>query len=152
MAARLSKTHNLAWRKLLSTHVVLIEQIEKALTDADLPPLAWYDILFAISEAPERKLRLYELAQSVLLSRSNVTRIVTRLEKAGLLQREQCDSDYRGSFAVISTKGLVMLEQMWLVYEAAIVKGFAHHLDVNDAKLLIRLLNHVVCSSNSKKL
>jgi len=144
MSDHLSKIHNLAWRKFLSAHVVLIEQIEQDLAGSDLPPLTWYDILFAISEAPEKKLRLHELAQTVLLSRSNVTRLVDRLEKAGLLQREQCNSDRRGAFAIISDKGLTILEQMWSVYEAAIVKYFACHLDETEAKLFIKLLNRMM--------
>lgn len=103
--------------------------------------------LFKISDAPEQKLRLHELAQTVLLSRSNVTRLVNRLEKTGLLQREQCDSDRRGAFAAISNKGLTVLKQMWVVYEAAILKYFACHLDTAEAKLLIKLLNRMMRSS-----
>ena len=148
MSDHLSKIHNLAWRKFLSTHVVLIEQIEQDLVKADLPPLTWYDILFAISEAPEKKLRLHELAQTVLLSRSNVTRLVDRLEKAGFLQREQCSSDRRGAFATISDEGLTILEQMWSIYEAAILKYFACHLDETEAKLFIKLLNRMMRVSN----
>lgn len=150
MAVHLSKTHNLAWRKFLSAHVVLIEQIEQDLADANLPPLTWYDILFAISETPERKIRLYELAQTILLSRSNVTRLVTRLEKAGLLTREQCDRDRRGAFAAISTKGLTTLEQMWVAYEAAILKYFARHFDAAEAKLFIKFLNRMMRISTSE--
>jgi DNA-binding MarR family transcriptional regulator len=127
---------------------VLIEQIEQDLVKADLPPLTWYDILFAISEAPEKKLRLHELAQTVLLSRSNVTRLVDRLEKAGFLQREQCSSDRRGAFATISDEGLTILEQMWSIYEAAILKYFACHLDETEAKLFIKLLNRMMRVSN----
>ena len=148
MSDHLSKIHNLAWRKFLSTHVVLIEQIEQDLVKADLPPLTWYDILFAISEAPEKKLRLHELAQTVLLSRSNATRLVDRLEKAGLLQREQCNSDRRGAFATISDQGLTILEKMWSIYEAAILKYFACHLDETEAKLFIKLLNRMMRVSN----
>jgi len=148
MSDHLSKIHNLAWRKFLSTQVVLIEQIEQDLVKADLPPLTWYDILFAISEAPEKKLRLHELAQTVLLSRSNVTRLVDRLEKAGFLQREQCSSDRRGAFATISDEGLTILEQMWSIYEAAILKYFACHLDETEAKLFIKLLNRMMRVSN----
>ncbi|NEQ55574.1 MAG: MarR family transcriptional regulator [Leptolyngbya sp. SIO3F4] len=152
MSVRLSKTHNLAWRKFLSAHAVLIEQVEQDLAKADLPPLAWYDILFAISDAPEQKLRLHELAQTVLLSRSNVTRLVDRLEKAELLRREQCDSDRRGSFAAISNKGLTMLQQMWVVYEAAIMKYFACHLDATEARLFIKLLKRMTRISASEQI
>lgn len=148
--ARLSKTHNLAWRKFLSAHVVVIEQIEQDLADAGLPPLSWYDILYAVSEAPEQKLRLHELAQAVLISRSNITRLVDRLEKAELLKREQCSSDRRGAFAAISAKGLTMQKQMWSVYEAAILRYFACHLDATEAKVFIKLLNRITPIPNSQ--
>jgi DNA-binding MarR family transcriptional regulator len=91
MSVNLSKAHNLAWRKFLMAHVILIEQIERDLAQAKLPPLSWYDVLFALSEASDRKLRLHELAQAVLLSRSNLTRLVDRLEAAGLICRESCE-------------------------------------------------------------
>lgn len=143
MPINLNKAHNLAWRKFLTAHVLLIEQIERDLTQADLPPLSWYDVLFALSEAPEHKLRLHELAQAVLLTRSNLTRLVDRLEVAGLIQREQCSSDRRGAFASITDEGHKMLDRMWAVYGQAIEKYFACHLDATEVKLFIRILNRI---------
>ncbi|NJO40945.1 MAG: MarR family transcriptional regulator [Cyanobacteria bacterium RU_5_0] len=148
MSVNLSKAHNLAWRKFLTAHVTLIERIERDLATAELPPLSWYDVLFALSEAPERQLRLHELAQAVLLSRSNVTRLVDRLEVAGLLQREQCKRDRRGAFAVITVEGLAMLECMWSVYESGIVKYFACHLDATEVKLFTKILNRMTSISD----
>jgi DNA-binding MarR family transcriptional regulator len=147
MAVKLSKIHNLAWRKFLVAHVVLVEQIEEDLAQAKLPSLSWYDVLFTLSEAPEQRLRLHELAQAVLLSRSNVTRLVDRLEVAGLIQREQCQRDRRGAFAVITDEGCKMLDQMWAVYGLAIEKYFARYLDTNEAKLLIKILNKLTIAT-----
>jgi DNA-binding MarR family transcriptional regulator len=149
MSINLSKAHNLAWRKFLVAHVTLIEQIERDLAQAQLPPLSWYDVLFTLSEAPEQRLRLHELAQAVLLSRSNVTRLVDRLEVAGLIQREQCPSDRRGAFAVITDEGLKMLDQMWSVYGQAIEKYFACHLDTNEVKFLVKILNRLINATDS---
>ena len=143
MSINLSKAHNLAWRKFLTAHLTLIEHIEQDLAAAELPPLSWYDVLFALSEAPEHKLRLHELAQAVLLSRSNITRLVDRLERAGLLQREQCKRDRRGAFAVITEAGLEMLERMWSVYGAGIAKYFACYLDATEVKLFTKILNRM---------
>jgi DNA-binding MarR family transcriptional regulator len=147
MSIKLSKAHNLAWRKFLVTHVTLIEQIERDLTQAELPSLSWYDVLFTLSEAPEQRLRLHELAQAVLLSRSNVTRLVDRLEVSGLIQREHCPSDRRGAFAVITDEGLKMLDRMWSVYGQAIEKYFACHLDANEVKFLVKILNRLINST-----
>lgn len=149
MSANLSKAHNLAWRKFLVAHATLIECIEKDLAASELPPLSWYDILFALSEAPGCKLRLHELAQAVLLSRSNITRLVDRLEKAGLLTREQCKSDRRGALAVMTDDGHVMMERMWAVYESGIVHYFACHLDETDVKLFTKILNRMTRLPNS---
>ncbi len=143
MPMHLDKAHNLAWRKFLTAHALLIERIEQDLAAENLPPLGWYDLLFALSEAPERKLRFHELAQAVLLSRSNVTRLADRLERAELLYREPCPSDRRGAFAVIAPAGLAMLDRMWTVYEAAIIKYFACHIDAAEAKSLIKILNRI---------
>lgn len=149
MSVKLSKAHNLAWRKFLVAHVRLIEQIEQDLDQAELPPLSWYDVLFALSEAPEQRLRLHELAQAILLSRSNLTRLVDRLEVAGLIQREQCSSDRRGAFAVITDEGFKMLSQMWTVYGQAIEKYFACHLDANEVKFLVKILNRLTNARDS---
>jgi DNA-binding MarR family transcriptional regulator len=143
MSVNLSNAHNLAWRKFLTAHVITIEQIERDLAQAKLPPLSWYDVLFALSEAPERKLRLHELAQAVLLSRSNLTRLVDRLEVAGLICREQCSIDRRGAFAVIRAEGIVMLDRMWSIYGRGIEQYFACHLDPTEVTLLVKILDRM---------
>jgi DNA-binding MarR family transcriptional regulator len=148
MPVNLRKAHNLAWRKFLTAHVMLLEQIELDLAQAKLPSLSWYDVLFALSEAPEHKLRLHELAQAVLLSRSNLTRLVDRLEVAGLIQREQCSNDRRGAFAVITQEGHAMLDRMWSVYGQGIENYFADYLDVSEAKVLIKIFDRMTNAIN----
>jgi DNA-binding MarR family transcriptional regulator len=139
----LSPIHNLAWRKFLVAHALVLERIQRDLADAELPPLEWYDVLYALAEAPDRRLRLHELAQAVLLSRSNVTRLVDRLEKAELLYRVPCLSDRRGAFAVINDAGLAMQERMWVIYSQGIAQYFACHFDGDEAKLLAKLLKRM---------
>jgi DNA-binding MarR family transcriptional regulator len=151
MAIKLSKIHNLAWRKFLTAHVILIERIERDLAQSELPPLSWYDVLFALSEAPEHKLRLHELAQAVLLSRSNLTRLVDRLEVAGLILREPCPDDRRGAFAVIAEDGFRMLDRMWVVYGQGIEQYFAYHLEIAEVKFLIEILNKMTSGAIAKK-
>jgi DNA-binding MarR family transcriptional regulator len=143
MSVNLSKAHNLAWRKFLTAHVILIEQIERDLAQAKLPALSWYDVLFALSEASDRKLRLHELAQAVLIGRSNLTRLVDRLEGAGLICRESCEIDRRGAFAVITDEGIEMLDRMWSVYGRGIERYFACHLDPTEVKLLVKILGRM---------
>jgi DNA-binding MarR family transcriptional regulator len=119
---------------------MLLEQIE---LDLALPPLSWYDVLFALLEAPEHKLRLHELAQAILLSRSNLTRLVDRLEVAGLIRREQCPHDRRGAFAVITEEGHAIRDRMWSVYGQGIENYFADYLDVGEVKFLIKILDRM---------
>lgn len=146
MSIELSKAHNLAWRRFLTAHVILIEKIEADLAQAGLPPLSWYDVMFALSEASDHKLRLHELAQAVLITRSNLTRLLDRIELAGLIQREKCPSDRRGAFAVLTEAGYNMLDRMWLVYGKGIEKYFACHLDPTEVQFLLGILNKLTSS------
>lgn len=129
-----------AWARLLRTQKVLIEKVQKTLADADLPPLEWYDLLLELDRAEGNRLRLYDLGERIVLSRSNLTRLCDRLEKEGLISREQCAEDRRGLYATLTTKGAALRKQMWPVYKRAVEKHFARYLSENEAKLLSDLL------------
>src|SRR3712207_1312835 len=105
VAAKLEGTREEAWRSIIMAHAVVIEQIERELAEAGLPPLGWYDVLLELSVARDRRLRMHELARAVVLSRSGLTRLVDRLEKAGLLRREPDPTDRRGSFSRFRDEG-----------------------------------------------
>lgn|ERR687886_2089484 len=143
----LDESHNAAWRIFLTSHAVLIDRIEQELAQAGLPPLGWYDVLFALYEAPSRRLRLHELADAIVLQRSNLTRLVDRLEAAGLVRRESCPSDRRGAFAVITQEGLAMREQMWPIYAQAIAKYFACHLSKAEVEVLTKAMRRVLAAA-----
>jgi DNA-binding MarR family transcriptional regulator len=125
-----------AWGLLLAAHTALVERIELALASADLPALAWYDVLWELETAPERKLRMHELAQRIVLSRSNLTRLADRLESAGLLAREACPDDRRGNFCVITDAGRAMRKKMWPVYRDQIKALFSDQIDDKQAKVM----------------
>ena len=76
-----------AWAVLLTAHATLVERIEAALVAAGVPALDWYDVLWELEKADGR-LRMHDLARRVVLSRSNLSRLADRLEKAGLVARE----------------------------------------------------------------
>lgn len=134
------------WRLFLTAHARLIDRIEAKLAEAKLPPLEWYDVLLTLKNAPDRRLRLSEVAQQVLLSRSNLTRLVDRLEKAGLLYREACPTDRRGTFAVLTEAGLAMQQQMWTIYSKGIAEYFACHLDDAEAKIVQQGLQRMLAA------
>ena len=125
-----------AWGLLLVIHTALVERIELALANADLPALAWYDVLWELEQAPERKLRMHDLAQRIVLSRSNLTRLADRLETAGLLQREACPNDRRGNFLLITDAGRAMRRKMWPVYRAQIAALFSDQIDDKQAQVM----------------
>src|SRR5688500_20117386 len=86
-----------AWRSFLSAHAVVLDRVEAALSAASLPPLAWYDVLWPLYRAPQRRLRMGQLAGEVVtIGRTGLSRLVDRIEGAGLLRREAVADDRRG--------------------------------------------------------
>lgn len=138
-----------AWRALLSAHAAAVERIERGLLEAGLPPLGWYDVLLELSAAPGCRLRMHELARAVVLSRSGLTRLVDRLEKAGLLRRKPDPEDGRGSFAVLTDDGARLREKMWPVYAEGIAKHFGAHISDEEAEVLIQALGRVRAAAGS---
>ena len=94
--------------------------------------LGAYDVLVQLAESPERRLRMAELADAVLLSRSGVTRLVDRLEVAGMVTRERFDGDGRGVVAVITTKGIDTLRHAARTHLSGVVRHFVGHLDAAE--------------------
>jgi len=134
-----------AWRGLLNSHAAAVAAIERDLAAAEgsYLPLTWYDVLLALVEAPERRLRLHELARNVVLSRSGLTRLVNRLEAAGLLRREPDPSDRRGAFAALTDQGRAALRRTWPAYAGGIVEHFARHLTEDEADVIAVALERV---------
>lgn len=134
-----------AWRALLRAHAAVVDRIERDLAaDADNLPLVWYDVLLALSGAPDRRLRMHDLARAIVLSRSGLTRRVDRLEAAGLLCRQRDPSDRRGAFAVLTDEGRAALRQTWPAYARGIQEHFARHLDDEEARALSAALERVL--------
>ena len=94
-----------AWRGMLRAHAELTRALDAQLAREHKLPLSSYEVLLFLADAPEGRMRMSDLAESVLLSRSGLTRLVDRLEREGLLKRERCESDARGLFAEITPAG-----------------------------------------------
>jgi DNA-binding MarR family transcriptional regulator len=99
-----------AWRGLLRTHAALTRALDAELAEAHEMPLSSYEVLLFLCDAPGGRMRMSELAESALLSRSGLTRLVDRLARAGLLKRVPCDEDARGWFASITPEGRAAFE------------------------------------------
>ena len=143
VAGNLDQGRVAAWRSLITANALVLEKIERALAGAGLPPLGWYDVLLELSGAPDGRLRMHELARAVVLSRSGLTRLVDRLEGAGLLGREPDPADRRGSYATITEEGKTMLRRMWPVYAAGIGEHFGRHLTDEESRLIASALGRV---------
>ena len=127
-------TRSSAWSLFLTTHAVLVGEVERRLADAGLPSLDWYDALWALERAPEGRLRMHEFEHWMVISRSNITRLVDRLEKAKLVRRERAADDRRSAFAVLTTDGRAMRRRMWTVYEAVIESAFHGRLSADELR------------------
>jgi DNA-binding MarR family transcriptional regulator len=135
--------HLTAWRAFVNAHAAAIDRIERELAGAGQISLAWYDVLVALWEAPEHRLRLNELARAVVLSRSGLTRLVDRLEAAELLRREPCPGDRRGAYAVLTPAGRAAQLAAWPTYAQGIETHFARHLSDAEAESLATALERV---------
>jgi DNA-binding MarR family transcriptional regulator len=134
-----------AWAALLRTHASVLPKVERALSSVGVP-LTWYDILLVVNAAPGRRLRMTELGQQAVVSRERVSRVVTELERAGLVTREANPDDRRSVFAAITPEGRKRLREAAPTYLAAIEDHFLSHLTREDARMLATVLGRVVAA------
>ena len=125
-----------AWRGLLRVHAALVRELDAELDAAHGLPLSSYDVLIYLQAAPDKRLRMAELADSVLLSRSGVTRLVDRLEREGLIVRDNCASDGRGLYAVLTDEGEAMLAKARPTHLAGVRERFLRHFTEDELREL----------------
>ncbi|CCH19143.1 MarR family winged helix-turn-helix transcriptional regulator [Micromonospora lupini] len=101
-------------------------------------PLTEYTALMNLSEAPDRRMRMHELAAACYLSLSGMTRTIIRLETQGLVKRERCEEDARGWNAVLTDAGFARLEESWPSHLAAVRRRFLDHFEGLDLAQLAR--------------
>jgi DNA-binding MarR family transcriptional regulator len=109
-----------AWTMLVRAEQRVMANIECDLKAARLPPLAWYDLLLELRRVAPEGLRPLAIEARLLLAQPNVSRLIARLERKGLVERRPCPDDGRGQLIGITTAGVALLDQMWQVYRAAI--------------------------------
>ena len=128
----LDEAHKAAWSMLLLAQARLVEKIDREMTAANVVSFDWYDVLLWL-EMAGGKLKMGELADRVLTSRSGLTRLVDRIVAAGYITRENCGQDRRVVYAVLTEAGRAARLQAWTVYEPALVRYFARFLSDADA-------------------
>ncbi|MBS1707508.1 MAG: MarR family transcriptional regulator [Armatimonadetes bacterium] len=109
-------------RTFLQAAAQFLRAVARALDDGGYVSLEAYDVLVSLEYAEGHRLRLSQLADDVVLSRSGLSRLVDRLEKQGYLRRESCPGDRRGTYAVLTDLGRAERLRAWPTVEAQIVK------------------------------
>ena len=133
-----------AWTRLVRARETVLGAIERDLKAADCLALAWYDVLLELVRAPQGRLRPFEIEKATLLAQYNLSRLLDRLEREGLVTRAPCDDDGRGQWAVITDKGRAAQARSWKVYARSIQRHVGEKLDdkaATLADLLGRLTN-----------
>src|SRR5919112_3533229 len=109
-----------AWRSLVRAHACLVKRLDAQLEAAHGLPLTSHEVLLRLAGSPQGKMRMHDIASSVLLSRSGLTRLVDRLERDGLVHRCSCENDARGAYAVITDAGRAKLAEAGAAHMAAV--------------------------------
>lgn len=140
-----------AWRAFLEAHARVTEVLERELRDGQDLPLTWYDVLVQLHEAPENRLRMQELAAAVVLSKSGLTRLIDRMERAGLVRRSQCPTDRRGTFAELTDEGYARLRAAAPTHLAGVERHFTAQLSADDAEVLARVLGAIAAAAQAHR-
>ncbi|MEU2311882.1 MULTISPECIES: MarR family winged helix-turn-helix transcriptional regulator [Streptomyces] len=138
----LSETEQCVWRTHLDVSRLLMHELEK-----DLQPFGLtnndYEILVNLSEAEGQRLRMSDLAEATRQSKSRLSHQITRMEKAGHVRREHCESDRRGLYAVLTEQGASTMEEVAPHHVASVRRHFMDHLSPEALAELSRALGPV---------
>ena len=139
-------THLQMWRSFLLTHSTVVKYLERRMEQQHGLALSWWDVLLQLADGPDGRLRMGELAESVLLTRSGITRLVDRMIVAGLVDREPYPGDRRGYYAVITQKGRDTIERVGPDHSRDAWKVFLGHITEEEAVLLGRVFKRVLAA------
>ena len=133
-----------AWRAFLLAHARVMRALERELQDEQDLALTDYDVLVQLATADERRLRMSELADRLLLSRSGATRLVDRLVAGGLVERVTCESDRRGQWAMLTDDGVARLREATPTHLRGVAEHFVDRLDPGQLRELEGMLDQVL--------
>src|ERR687895_2772984 len=142
-ATLLSSDELAAWRGLLRVHAGMTRALDAELVREHRLPLSSYEVLLFLADSPGGRLRMSELADGVLLSRSGLTRLVDRMERDGLLRRERCEDDQRGYFAEITDEGRALFGRARKTHLDGVRERFLGHLSREEQRTLAGLWEKV---------
>ena len=128
---------------MLRAHASLTKELDAELRAGHGLPLSSYEVLLFLATAPDGAMRMSELASGVLLSRSGLTRLVDRLERAGLVERRECEDDARGLLAAITREGRELFAQGRGTHLAGVRRLFLDRYSVAEQRTLGRLFERL---------
>lgn len=133
-----------AWRAFLKAHYQIVRKLDAVLLAREGVSLSAYEVLRWLEREPGGRLRMSELADRVMLSRSGVTRVVDHLVADGLVERQRCLADARGTEAVITEAGLARLGELSGIHIEALRQIFIERLDPEALGTLAEILEKVI--------
>jgi len=143
-AAQLAPVELRAWRGMLRVHSRLVKVLDARLDHEHGLPLTSYEVLVHLSEAEGERMRMCDLADSILLSRSGLTRLVDRLERDGLLERVACHDDARGAYAQLTPAGRQKLAEARVSHHQGVRSLFLEHFSEEELETLGSLWERVL--------
>jgi DNA-binding MarR family transcriptional regulator len=142
----LTPVEEAAWRALGRAVLVIPRVLDAELLATEGLNMTEYSVLMNLSEAPDRSLRMSELANYVSITVSGLTRVVQRLSGQGLVERVRAESDGRGQVAVLTDAGLARLRQAWPTHLAGVRRHVMDHLAGLDLAALADALTPIACA------
>jgi DNA-binding MarR family transcriptional regulator len=143
----LTKRELRAWRGMLRTHTTLVKALDAELESQHGLALTSYEVLMFLADSADGRMRMHEIASSVLLSRSGLTRLVDRLVRDGFVERADCPSDARGAFAVITPAGRDKLDEARATHLADVRRLYLDRLEAAEQDQLGDVWEKVVPGS-----
>jgi DNA-binding MarR family transcriptional regulator len=135
-----------AWHGMLTLYSRVMRDLDRDLMDAHQISVREFDVLITLSNAPQRRLRMTELADHILLSPSGLSRLVDRLERMRLVRRASYEDDARGIYAVLTGDGEARLDEARATHNAVIRTRFTDHLSPDDLSTLGAIWRKVTSS------
>jgi DNA-binding MarR family transcriptional regulator len=133
-----------AWRGMLRVHAAVTKALDAEMEARHGLPLSSYEVLLVLADADGERMRMCDLASSILLSRSGLTRLVDRLERDGLLERQSCPSDARGAFARLTPAGRARFDEARRTHLAGVRTLFLDRLEPEEQELLGRMWSRLL--------
>jgi DNA-binding MarR family transcriptional regulator len=132
-----------AWVAILVAVSTVMRALEAEMAEQHELPITWFDVLNRLDQAPDHRLRMHEIEEMSVFTRSGMTRLADRIEAAGLVRRERDAGDRRGVFLAITHEGREKLGEVRPDHMRGIEEHFASHISVSDAATLRSIATRV---------